>query len=76
MRQCTRSTRVAYRAETPEQPLNTAPFYASIPDLDSNHSGTNSPRVSSQFVLARDVEFSCADSLTFVRWIGSARGSF
>ena len=31
--------------------------------------------VGSQFVLARDVEFSCAASLTFVSWNGSARGS-
>jgi len=29
----------------------------------------------SQFVLARDVEFSCGASLTFVGWNGSARGS-
>ena len=27
------------------------------------------------FVLARDLEYSCAASLTFVSWNGSARGS-
>src|SRR5437660_3167788 len=34
-----------------------------------DNSGRSSSIVGSQFVLARDLEFSCAASLTFLRWI-------
>jgi hypothetical protein len=49
-------------------------LHASDPHMGWDDSGTKA-LVGSQFVLARDVEFSCAASLTFVSWNGSARGS-
>lgn len=38
-------------------------------ELGLDNSGRTSFIVGSQFVLARGLEFSCAASLTFVRWI-------
>jgi hypothetical protein len=49
-------------------------LHASDPPMGWDDSGTKA-LVGSQFVLARDVEFSCANSLTFVSSNGSARGS-
>jgi len=49
-------------------------LHASDPHMGWDDSGTKA-LVGSQFVLARDVEFSRAASLTFVSWNGSARGS-
>src|ERR1039458_3863855 len=47
---------------------------ASDPHMGWDDSGTKA-LVGPQFVRARDVEFSCAASLTFVSWNGLARGS-
>jgi hypothetical protein len=58
-----------------EQSLNTTHCMRAIL-IEIGQLRDQSSYVGSQSVLAHDLEFSCAASLTFVSWNGSAGGSF